>query len=455
MKAAPDEADLLKDRRMDLDPASDSERIGGPPPSASAPLTAPGSRRRRWPAPLTDAAYHGLAGRFVRLVGPETEADPAALLFQFLLFFGVAVARGIGFYIGATWHGLNEYLGLIGDTGTGKKGTSFEEVRNVFELADPDFVKSRLKRGGLASGEGLKGAVRDARDDDPGEPDKRLLVYEPEFASVLKKSGRDGNTLSTVIREAWESGNLCNLTVKDSITATGAHVGIVAHTTEDDLRDLLRGCDVSNGFVNRFLWIAVRGSKLLPHGGAPDPSALHALAEELKAALASARGAGEVSFDSKASALWEVEYVAMNRPQPGAFGHATARGPAHVRRLAAIYACLDRSTSVSLAHLRAALECWRYVSDTGRMVFGGSTGDDYADRILALLRDRPDGMTKTEITDAMNRNKVDRINRALERLEEDWGLIVRRKDALAPSRKGRPPERFFVVDPTKETKEGG
>src|SRR3989442_4966147 len=38
--------------------------------------TLTGKTRERWPAPLGDAAYHGLAGKFVRLVEPTTEADP-------------------------------------------------------------------------------------------------------------------------------------------------------------------------------------------------------------------------------------------------------------------------------------------------------------------------------------------------------------------------------------------
>lgn len=69
--------------------------------------------------------------------------------------------------------------------------------------------------GGLASGEGLIYCVRDPvaskkpiRADgeelgidghaiaDKGVTDKRLLVFEGEFASVLRAQGREGNTRS-------------------------------------------------------------------------------------------------------------------------------------------------------------------------------------------------------------------------------------------------------------------
>ena len=32
-----------------------------------------------WPTPIADEGFHGLAGEFVRLVKPHSEADPAAL----------------------------------------------------------------------------------------------------------------------------------------------------------------------------------------------------------------------------------------------------------------------------------------------------------------------------------------------------------------------------------------
>jgi hypothetical protein len=91
----------------------------------------------------------------------------------------------------------------------------------VLSLVDPGFMEAR-RRSGLSSGEGLIQAVRDAREEDPqikdksgahrlerqvvdgGESDKRLLVIESEFGSVLQQSGRDGNILSTTLRDAWD-----------------------------------------------------------------------------------------------------------------------------------------------------------------------------------------------------------------------------------------------------------
>ena len=68
--------------------------------------------------------------------------------------------------------------------------------------ADPSFA-TRTSTG-LSSGEGLIWALRDPSGADPRAKDPRLLVVEAEFASVLKAIARDINTLSPVLRSAWD-----------------------------------------------------------------------------------------------------------------------------------------------------------------------------------------------------------------------------------------------------------
>ena len=47
----------------------------------------------KFPPPLEDAAYYGLAGKIVQRILPETEAHPAALLTDFLTGFGNLIGR--------------------------------------------------------------------------------------------------------------------------------------------------------------------------------------------------------------------------------------------------------------------------------------------------------------------------------------------------------------------------
>lgn len=207
----------------DVDGAEDEEDDGPPPP--------------HWPEPLDKAAFHGLAGEFVRIVEPQTEADPAALLVQCLVAFGSIVGRNAYVPVESDRHYANEFMCLVGESARARKGTSFGRVKHLFKSIDESFA-ARLASG-LSSGEGLIHAVRDPVVEsqpikkngvvesyqdvttDPGVVDKRLLVVESEFGRVLKVMGREGNTLSAVLREVWDQGNACVLT-KSKYKATDA-----------------------------------------------------------------------------------------------------------------------------------------------------------------------------------------------------------------------------------------
>ena len=102
---------------------------------------------------------------------------------------------------------------------------------------------------------------------DPGVTDKRLLIVEPEFAAALAVMERHGNTLSPLIRKARDGDKLSTLTKASPLTATDAHISIIGHITEDELKARLTRTDTANGFANRFLFALVERSQELPFGG--------------------------------------------------------------------------------------------------------------------------------------------------------------------------------------------
>ncbi|HUT49848.1 MAG TPA: DUF3987 domain-containing protein, partial [Alphaproteobacteria bacterium] len=262
-----------------------------------------------WPAPLGAAAYHGLAGDIVRTIEPHSEADPAAVLVQLLIAFGSVIGREAHFAVEADKHHLNLFAAMVGATAKARKGVSFAHIRRLFSQVVPEWDASRIKSG-LASGEGLTWQLRDADGDDRGVSDKRLFVIDPEFAATLRILGRDGNILSPIIRKCWDGQDLENLTKRNSVRASAPHVSIVAHITQDELRRYLSKVESGNGFANRFLWVCVRRSKLLPDGGRIDETDLDPLIARLKTAVRYARDLGELYRDAEASCLWRRVYPA-------------------------------------------------------------------------------------------------------------------------------------------------
>jgi Protein of unknown function (DUF3987) len=391
--------------------------------AAPAPPSAPA---RTWPT-LDPAARYGLLGDIVAAIEPHTEGDPVAILLNTMGMYGSAVGRVPHAQVGATRHGTNAFVVLVGLTSRSRKGTSHDEALRLVARADPDWNDRVV--GGLSSGEGLIHAVRDATftpnkegqsvRDDPGVEDKRLCVIEPEFASVLKVGRRDGNTLTEILRRAWDGNDLRTLTRASPLVATAPHVTLIGHITEDELKRTLDDTSQTNGYVNRFAIACVRRSTRLPHGGCVPESQLSDLARRLDRAIQAARRRGLVVRDAAANAMWERVYDALTEDRPGMLGAITARAEAHVLRFSLLYALLDEAPTIQCAHLEAALALWEYCEDSARYLFGDATGDPIADRVLAALRASPEGMTQNALFDLFGRNlPAARVAAALERLAQ-------------------------------------
>lgn len=434
------------------------------PGGTSGPAPAPGpaavraARERPWPV-LHPAALTGLAGAIVRRLDPVTEADPVAVLVRVLVTFGVLAGRTVFTTVEADRHHLNEFAVVVGETAKARKDSARGRVEALFAAAaETAALLDQVTCSGLSSGEGLIYAVRDPierieRDKqtgryepvvvDAGASDKRLLVNESEFARVLKVLSRDGNTLAAVLRDAWDGRRTLRVMTRvNPLVATGAHVGIIANITRDELRRYLAESEIAGGSANRFLFVCARRSKLLPEGGGP--VAGDDLARELAAALAWCwQQPRHLRRDEAARALWARVYPTLSAPVPGLLGAVTSRAEAHVLRLSCLYAALDRSETVQVPHLRAALAVWQYCADSAAYIFGDAIGDPVADQVLDALAHAPAGLTRTDLRDLFGRNlPAGRLDAAL-------GVLLREGRATAErvASGGRPSEVWRAAVP--------
>ena len=402
-----------------------------------------------WPK-LDEAAYHGLPGEMVKVMQPNTEADPTALFGNILPAFGNVIGRGAYFKVGAGQHHLKLNVALVGETSKARKGTSWEQPRELMRDVDPYWEEERVM-GGLSSGEGLIYAVRDCvtrEEDDGGEvvvdegaEDKRLLVLEPELASTLKVMRREGNTLSAVVRQAYDDGPLQVMTRNNPMRASYTHISIIGHITMEELLRYLTETEMGNGFANRFTWLLVKRSKELPFGGEWHKVNKAGLVDRLRQAVNFGKGAGEITWGQSAKGLWQEVYGLLSAGKPGLFGAVVGRAEAQVVRLASTYAVMDLSKTIEEEHLMAALAIWDFAEDSARYIFGDATGDAVADRITQALRTNPGGLTRTQIRDLFARNqKAERIDRALALLH-GAGRVRKTGEETG----GRPSERWFAT----------
>lgn len=395
-----------------------------------------------WPSTIKEDAFYGLTGKIIRAIEPNSEADVVALLANFLTAFGNIVGNKPHFKVEGDEHPLRLFCALVGETSKARKGTSWGHIKNLFREIDNNWAIS----GGLSSGEGLIWVVRDRiekEDDttDDGVQDKRLLLVEAEFASILKVLGREGNTLSPNIRNAWDSGNLNTLTKNSPAKATGAHISILGHITKDELLRYLSDTEKANGFGNRFLWFCVKRSKPLPFGGQLNTGNFDLLKDKLKDVISFSSSVGEIQWAEETRPLWEHIYQPLSEGKTGLLGSMIARAEAYVVRLSCTYALLDKSVLIRPEHLKAALAVWDYAESSARYIFQDMTGSELSDEIIAMLACSPNGLTKTDVNNQFGRHRSSlELTEALNTLQ-GLGLV----EHIIKSTEGRSKEVWYLL----------
>ncbi len=387
-------------------------------------------------SPIPDEkVFYGIAGEIVKKIEPETESDPMALLISFLVAFGNIAGKNCYYEVESTEHYPNLFAAMVGSSSKARKGTSWNIIKKIFNSLDKEWSKNNVKSG-LSSGEGLKYTVRDAVTKiqegeeiitDGGIMDKRLFIRENEFANALIVANRAGNTLSTSIRDAWDTGDLATLTKNDPIKATGAHISILGHITKQELMRHLTTTEAANGYANRFLWVYVRRNKLLPFGGNITYELLPL--NKLKNAVEFAQTPKRIIMSGEAKEAWKEIYTELSSEQIGLLGSITSRAEAQVIRLALVYALLECSHTITREHLIAGLCLWKYCAESAHFIFGEKFGDDTIDTIISHLRQKGNGgMTRTELHKifANNKNGND-IDRAISDLVQYRKIRVRQE----------------------------
>lgn len=380
-----------------------------------------------WPV-LGQEAYHGVVGEVVRVLLPATEADPVAIVAEFLVAWGNLIGAGPHIRLSGVQHPARIFGCLVGNSARARKSAAWGMVKTLLFQVDPDWYSRQTGGDGLSSGEGLIMAVRDSitrtvqgrERVDEGVADKRLLVHDPEFAGrTVSLIHREGSTLSAIVREAYDTGNLLNRK-SEAIRATNAHISIMGHSTLEELGAKLSDVDLANGFANRFLFFPVKNSQSLPFGADPNPEAVHALVQSLQKRYVRAMQKGRVDYGISGRKVWAEHYDRMmSADGTGPLGHLTARSTIHAQRLSLLYAVLDDAEAIEAEHVEAAMAIVRYAYLGAKLILGknsGTLGDRYADALLVYLLKEGRECTTKEAQLALGING-DRLSKARALLE--------------------------------------
>ena len=405
---------------------------------------------RPWPV-LDDTALLGLAGEVVATISPHSEADPVALLVQFLAAVGNIVGRHCYYQVEGDRHHPNLFITLVGQSSKSRKGTSWGRVCSVAKLADLGWAETRRK-GGLSSGEGLINEVRDPLvvwdkknkiwdESDPGVSDKRMMVIEPEFAGALAVMERHGNTLSMLIRKAWDGDKLQTMTRSSPLSSTGAHISIIAHITEAELRARL-WTDAANGFANRFMFPLVRRARELPFGGALSERDIIVLGERLKDVIDAQPTQQRITKDDEKRGSCGRASTAGCHPTDPVW---SAPSPPGLRRKPSDWRWSTPSSTARgryIAHLTAGLAVWDYCQQSAGRIFADASGIPSSTPLSRPSVTPPPTVSPERTSEICSAGmKVARAS------TPPWvNCSVRAKPAVSCSRQGgRPTETWFTT----------
>jgi hypothetical protein len=99
-----------------------------------------------WPQ-MDPAAFQGLAGEVVKAIEPHSEADPVAILIQFLTVAGNLMGRTAYYRVEDNRHHANLYVLLVGESAKARKGTSLARVRAIVRHADEAWSERQQIKG--------------------------------------------------------------------------------------------------------------------------------------------------------------------------------------------------------------------------------------------------------------------------------------------------------------------
>jgi hypothetical protein len=351
-------------------------------------LWRPGDDDRPWPV-LAPEARHGPVGEYLGLIEEEIEVSVAPVGAILLTELGTLIGRRAAIHVGEHRHHANLFLLVVGETSTGGKGSADAAADTLIEAVDSSFAV-RHALGGFGSGEAVVEAVRDAKPDEE-RVEKRRIIVEAEFASVLRVARRESNILSQIIRQGFDYKPLRHRTrTSGALIATEHHLSVVGAITPDELAACSTELDLANGWLNRFAFARSQLVRLLPFGGRINRTAVEKIAAKIQDALTAlaAHDLGRVyslNEHSPAGELWAPWYREV-RFGTGSVPSLTRRQHVHVARLALILAVLDQAEELTVEHLQAAMAWSAFSVATAERLFGhGATGR--AGMLLAAIRE--------------------------------------------------------------------
>jgi hypothetical protein len=349
-----------------------------------------------------------------------TEAPDAYFFGAFAAALGCLLSRNVSHYYAGRLP-PNWYSALVGPTGD-FKSIAIARAESICRAVDPTIEVLP----GIGSGEILMDVLGRKQEGKPVLP--RVLLRLDEFANVLVKGRQEYSTLVPLLTELYDGGDRVGLPTRGNPVIVGhPRLSIVALSTQEWIESKMREDDARGGFANRFVYWVGPLKDPLADPPRPDEGAEQLLMDEVRAALEywnTQPGEVVLPRSSEAAEVWRQFYLGL-RPRLETWHELTRallqRIHQHVRKLAVLYAGLERKREITAEIMQAAVAMADYWIASARHVFrmfGLGKESRIEARVLEILRQRGGPMKVYQLHRAIGgRITSDRLSRLLDGMD--------------------------------------
>jgi hypothetical protein len=395
-----------------------------------------------------DALMYGPLGEVTRKLCEFSEANTGAVYLNLLVSFGNMIGRKAYFNAGSTKHYMNEFLAVVGDSSTGRKGTAENAAKSFLSLINQQWLNT-CNISGFATRQAVIAQIKDSSTfkkmdketkqyvdvEQPGVDDKRLCIREGELSNVFKLMSDPKTKAAELIRDLWDGVAVSNIVAgksvdgeNNSLKCAEPHVSIIGSSTQSLVKSTMPVGVALSGDGNRFLWCYAKRTQLSSTGGPmvdwtklytshvnskgkkQEVSTFVYFTDILKEfGMLDADGDEDPVFYPLTPAArkhWDDVYWDQETSETKGFlGGMTSRSSPHIRRMATILCIIDRESSVDVKHLKAAEGIWDYTQRCAQHIFIGYSIEQY--QILKLAKERgAAGIRMIDIHDLFKRHET-------------------------------------------------
>lgn len=366
-------------------------------PSRKAKAAKDGDTTGFTPTPMPPGAIVGWLREYVDLAEPTTESSESFHAACMLTVLGACIGKRVGVFHASNALYANFYTLLIGRSGHSRKDTAIGRALKMPMLAPP--IGEPLRTLGanfkvvrdISSAEGLIAMLK---------RNNNLLLYATEFSKVMSNAARESTrSIAPTLIEAFDTPSTiqnntkANIEANDIQEAKNPYVSILTGIQPRTMARMIGEEEQYSGFLNR--WLLVVGGGAGPRPNPPDfdtDAAWHLMVRAMDA-ITSYHDGALLRFSDKASDRWSEWYIASypDGSRPEQEDAMSVRLGTLVKKVALVYAVLDRAQAIERQHLDAGIElvdwCW---SHTRRLLptFGEAMDAKIARLILETLKRR-------------------------------------------------------------------